>query len=311
MTTDARAKFEALTDEALEALWDSTALEDARVMAFGRKVAALAQSATIASAQAASAEPVAWSTPSDWQTLPLATSDPAIAAAWRRDSRKVTPLYTTPAPAAKPVETEAVAWRTSWAVLQRLRQAAQHPPSVIDHVNGKRAADDIWRTVLLSDLQELLAHTPVHAAKPAAVTDAMSFAATRAWAVTDEWVRGWEDCRAELATRTPKPQAERGIEVHMDREHGGLAFGPPPEPREAQEVEATVEQQILKRAVDSVRLFDRPTGIEATVERLMDMIRAFAVIYGGTGSCGDIQEAEKLRVEIGEALRAALAGRQP
>jgi hypothetical protein len=62
-------------------------------------------------------------------------------------------LYAAPVPQAEPV-----AWRTAWAVLGRLRTAAMVPPYAGDPQNSNRAPDDLWRTVLLSDLQELLHH---------------------------------------------------------------------------------------------------------------------------------------------------------
>jgi hypothetical protein len=48
---------------------------------------------------AAGKEEVAWMTPSDWRTEPLATCDKSVASAWRADNRQVTPLYTAPAAA--------------------------------------------------------------------------------------------------------------------------------------------------------------------------------------------------------------------
>jgi hypothetical protein len=45
---------------------------------------------------AAGKEAVAWMTPSDWRTEPLATCDKSVASAWRADNRQVTPLYTAP-----------------------------------------------------------------------------------------------------------------------------------------------------------------------------------------------------------------------
>jgi hypothetical protein len=74
-------------------------------------------------------------------------------------------------PSASPAEqaaTQAEAkWRTSWAVLQRLRDVAKEPPT--RHPNANREPGDIWRTVLLSDLQELLKH-----AAPTAPTGAQA-----------------------------------------------------------------------------------------------------------------------------------------
>jgi hypothetical protein len=69
----------------------------------------------------------------------------------------------------------AVKWRTSWAVLERLRAAAKHPPGQPPYSVGNhdREPNDPWRTVLLSDLQELLFHAGLadtaHAKAPAMI----------------------------------------------------------------------------------------------------------------------------------------------
>jgi hypothetical protein len=45
-----------------------------------------------AQADGGKGEAVAWMTPSDWRTEPLATCDKSVASAWRADNRQVTPL---------------------------------------------------------------------------------------------------------------------------------------------------------------------------------------------------------------------------
>lgn len=44
-----------------------------------------------------------------------------------------------------------------------------------------------------------------------ALPDAMTYAAARSWAVTNEWCRGWDDARAALAA--PAPQAAHAVTV--------------------------------------------------------------------------------------------------
>ncbi|WP_396328542.1 hypothetical protein [Burkholderia anthina] len=58
---------------------------------------------------------------------------------------------------AGPAETNTT-WRTSWAVTERLRKASKEPPHPSSPGNSGRAVGDIWRTVLLFDLQEILHH---------------------------------------------------------------------------------------------------------------------------------------------------------
>lgn len=52
-------------------------------------------------------------------------------------------------------------WKTEWAVIGRLKKAAREDPKDTDHANRGRKPGDLWRTVIVSDLQELLHHTEV------------------------------------------------------------------------------------------------------------------------------------------------------
>ncbi|CAG4889577.1 hypothetical protein R69919_00775 [Paraburkholderia gardini] len=61
-------------------------------------------------------------------------------------------------PAEKVAQAEPVAWRTKEFVMSRLQEAAKEPPSKRSVGNADRLAGDIWRTVLLSDLQEIVRH---------------------------------------------------------------------------------------------------------------------------------------------------------
>lgn len=65
-----------------------------------------------------------------------------------------------------PIKQQEPSWRTSWAVLQRLKNAATEPASINDGKNNRRELGDLYRTVLLSDLQELLHHAGVKKQKP-------------------------------------------------------------------------------------------------------------------------------------------------
>ncbi len=60
-----------------------------------------------------------------------------------------------------------LAWRTSGSIQDRLTKAVQEPPSSCC-ANYKRSPGDIWRTVLLSDLRELLHHAKWITKKPEA-----------------------------------------------------------------------------------------------------------------------------------------------
>lgn len=77
-------------------------------------------------------------------------------------------------------------WRTRDAVLGRLHEAAKEPPSPLSVGNADRSPDDIWRTVLLSDLQEILRHATV--AQPAQADverDAARYRWLRTWVKRD------------------------------------------------------------------------------------------------------------------------------
>jgi len=77
-------------------------------------------------------------------------------------------VYTHRDPIASAEEAVPDVWRTKEFVMSRLIEAAKEPPSSRSVGNSGRPVGDVWRMVLLSDLQEVVHHLKDEATHPAA-----------------------------------------------------------------------------------------------------------------------------------------------
>jgi len=93
-------------------------------------------------------------------------------------------VYTHRDPIASAEEAVPDVWRTKEFVMSRLIEAAKEPPSSRSVGNSGRPVGDVWRMVLLSDLQEVVHHLKDEATHPAAAQP------SRAEVLTDEQIRG-------------------------------------------------------------------------------------------------------------------------
>jgi hypothetical protein len=85
------------------------------------------------------------------------------------------PLYANPpAPIASASLVVPDVWRTKEFVMSRLIEAAKEPPSSRSVGNSGRPVGDVWRMVLLSDLQEVVHHLKDEATHPTAVQPSRS-----------------------------------------------------------------------------------------------------------------------------------------